>query len=203
VKVSERLRRFPQISPIEMNEAQRQVYRRIQAETRAHGPNGAVGPYTVMLHDPTVAELTLDLRASALMQSVCLRPLMKEMLILLAARARNAPFVWWAHAEGAVNAGLSRDVVVAIADSRRPAFAAHDEEALYDLASVLLSGGEVSDAVFNAAREAFGANALVTIAGLLGQYVAGCMIPALAQLRPPPKPDNTAAPICNARDGRR
>jgi alkylhydroperoxidase family enzyme len=187
--------RYPQIAANDMTLEQQEAYERIKAETRAYGPDGAIGPYNTMLYAPVVLQAVLDMRSSELMKSPNLSPAMRHLIILLTARVRSAAFVWWAHVEEALKCGLERETVIAIAENRRPAFTTPGEVSLYDLVmELLVHDGAVSDETFAAARQSFGLATLVSVAALVGQYVAANMLISLSGLQPPAARSNRDPP---------
>ena len=94
----------------------------------------------------------------------------KEMLILIAAREWTQQYVWNSHYPAALKAGLKRDVADAIADSRRPAAMAEDEEISYDLATEILRLKRVSDPTYQRAVAKFGEQGVIDLVSLVGYY---------------------------------
>jgi len=94
----------------------------------------------------------------------------KEMMILIAAREWTQQYVWNSHYPAALKAGLKRDVVDAIADSRRPATMAEDEEISYDLATEILRLKRVSDPTYQRAVAKFGEQGVIDLVSLVGYY---------------------------------
>ena len=94
----------------------------------------------------------------------------KEMLILIAAREWTQQYVWNSHYPAALKAGLKRDVADAIADSRRPATMAEDEEISYDLATEILRLKRVSDPTYQRAVAKFGEQRVIDLVSLVGYY---------------------------------
>lgn len=85
-------------------EAQR-VYDRIKAR------RGALrGPYAPLMHHPPLAEKVGDLGEYLRFDSR-LPGDVRELAILVTARAVSQPFEWWAHAPMARKAGLPEDVI--------------------------------------------------------------------------------------------
>jgi len=94
----------------------------------------------------------------------------KEMMILIAAREWTQQYVWNSHYPAALKAGLKRDVVDAIADSRRPATMAEDEEISYDLPTEILRLKRVSDPTYQRAVSKFGEQGVIDLVSLVGYY---------------------------------
>ena len=81
-------------------------------------------------------------------QNSALSPKLTELAILIAARHLTNSYEWNAHYTLAVKAGLSTDVIAAIADGRRPERMAEDEAILHDFCMELLQNKSVSDATY-------------------------------------------------------
>ncbi len=75
-----------------------------------------------------------------------------------------------AHYPQAMKAGLKREIADAIADGRRPAGMAEDEEAAYDLATEILRLKRVSDATYGRAVAKFGEQGVIDLLGVVGYY---------------------------------
>ena len=95
---------------------------------------------------------------------------LKEMMILIAAREWTQQYVWNSHYPAALKAGLKREVADAIADSRRPAGMAEDEEIAYDLAVEILRLKRVSDPAYDRAVAKFGEPGVIDLLGIVGYY---------------------------------
>src|SRR4026207_905415 len=77
----------------------------------------------------------------------------------------------------AAPAGLSPEVIEAVRDGRRPAAMQKDEEAVYTFCNELLTTKQVSDATFQAAKNALGGDrGVVDLIGTLGAYQVVAMM---------------------------
>ena len=99
----------------------------------------------MLLRVPDLVVPALQLRLHN-QQNSALSPKLTEMAILIAARHLTNSYEWNAHYTLAVKAGLSTDVIAAIADGRRPERMAEDEAILHDFCIELLQNKSVSDA---------------------------------------------------------
>jgi 4-carboxymuconolactone decarboxylase len=157
--------RMPAIPADKLTEAQKQA-----AEAFAEGRGYAVrGPFVPLIRSPEVM-----LRAKAMgdylrFKSV-LAPRLNEMVILITARAWGQQYEWNAHHPIALKQGLRPDIAEAIADGRRPAGMAEDEEAAYDMASEILHLKRVSDATYRRAVDKFGDQGVIDLLGVTGYY---------------------------------
>jgi 4-carboxymuconolactone decarboxylase len=95
---------------------------------------------------------------------------LNEFAILITARALNVQYEWAAHHKSALKAGLSPEVIDAVAVGKRPSSMQPDEEIVYNFASELVNGHQVSDSTFRAAVDKFGERTVVDLVGVIGYY---------------------------------
>ena len=93
-----------------------------------------------------------------------------ELVVLVAARFWTADTLWTAHRDRALDAGLSADVIAAIAEHRTPRGASADEALVHAFASELLTQGRVGDDTFALAVARFGYQTVVELVGVAGFY---------------------------------
>jgi 4-carboxymuconolactone decarboxylase len=74
------------------------------------------------------------------------------------------------HAPIALKQGISKDIVDAIADGRRPSGMSEDEEICYDLSIELHRNKRVSDATYARAVKRFGEKGVIDLVGINGYY---------------------------------
>ncbi|MEO2196862.1 MAG: carboxymuconolactone decarboxylase family protein [bacterium] len=177
--------RMPPIPDQEMTEAQREA---VEEFREARGEPG--GPWAVILRSP---DLLNRLRGVSdyLRFNSALPPRLSELVILITAREWTQNYEWAAHHPLALEGGLNPDIAAAIADGRRPAGMADDEEALYDFCTALHRDGRVSDATYARALAEFGERGIVDMVGLSGYYTLIAMV--LNTARTPLRPGATAA----------
>jgi 4-carboxymuconolactone decarboxylase len=132
-------------------------------------------PWTVLLRVPDLVVPSLELRLHNLNNSA-LSPKLTEFAILIAARHWTNNFEWNAHSTLATNAGLSPAIIAAIAEGRRPAGMAEDEEIVYDFCTELLHNQSVSDPTYARAAAKFGESGVVEAASLEGYYTYLSMV---------------------------
>jgi len=157
--------RLPPIPPDKMTDAQKKA-----AETFAEGRGYAVrGPFVPLIRSPEVM-----LRAKAMGDYLrfksTLGPRLNEMVILITAREWSQQYEWQAHYPIALKEGLRREIAEAIADGRRPAGMAEDEETAYDMAVEILRTKRVSDATYQRAVARFGDQGVIDLLGVVGYY---------------------------------
>jgi 4-carboxymuconolactone decarboxylase len=157
--------RMPPIAPEKYSDAQKKA-----AEEFAGGRGYDVrGPFVPLLRSPEVM-----LRAKAMGDHLrfksTLAPRLSEMIILITAREWTQQYEWVAHYDIAMKAGLRPEIAAAIADGRRPAGMADDEEAAYDMSMEIHRTRRVSDATWNKALAKFGEQGVIDLLGINGYY---------------------------------
>lgn len=107
--------RFPELAPGAMSPAQARV-----AQSIVSGPRGKlIGPFNAWLRSPELAD-RLQKVGEYIRFNSSLPTRLNELAILITARSWGSQFEWWAHAKFALDAGLSQDIVDAIAAGQRP-----------------------------------------------------------------------------------
>lgn len=157
--------RFKPLRYDDMTPAQKTMIEHLLAGPRA----GADGPFNVLLRSPEMGDLAQQFGAAMRFNSSIPRKL-NELAIIITARHWTSQYEWQAHHRAALQAGLSPAIADAIARGRRPAGMQHDEEVVYNFCTELLKTKQVSDATFNAARDAFGERGVVDLIGVMGWY---------------------------------
>jgi 4-carboxymuconolactone decarboxylase len=157
--------RMPPIPIDKLTDAQKKA-----AEAFAQGRGYAIrGPFVPLIRSPEVM-----LRAKAMGDYLrfhsSLGPRLNEMVILITAREWTQQYEWHAHAAIAPKEGLRGDIVEAIADGRRPAAMAEDEDIAYDMATEILHLKRVSDASYHRAVAKFGEQGVIDLLGVIGYY---------------------------------
>ena len=85
-------------------------------------------------------------------------------------------------------AGLSPDVIKAIAEGRRPERMAEDEDILYSLSDELHRNQSVTDATYARAVGKFGEAGVIDTLGITGYYTMLAMVLNTARTPPAPAP---------------
>ena len=177
--------RMPPIAAAALTDAQKHA----MAEFKAARSADISGPFIPLLRSPEVMTRARAMGDYLRFHSV-LPPRLSEFVILLTARHWTQNYEWSAHEPLARQAGLSGAVIAAIADGRRPAAMADDEEALYALCDELRRNQSVSDATYARAVTAFGEQGVIDAIGITGYYtfLAMVMNTARTPLAPGAKP---------------
>jgi len=174
--------RIPLISPeSSLTPEQRRVVDAILGKRGGKIP----GPFRLSLHCPAITEVWHPLGETLRLKSNF--PLrLSELGILMAARSMDCDYVFNAHASIALENGLSKAVIEALAANTRPVFAKPDEEAIYDYCRELHEQHAVSDQTYARALELFGVPGVVELTALFGYYTMVSMT-ILAHQMPVPE----------------
>jgi len=163
--------RMPAIPVDRLSDAQKQA----AAEFTAGRGYAVRGPFAVMLRSPEVM-----LRAKAMGDYVRFKssipPRLNELAILITARQWTQNYEWQAHRPLGEKAGLQGAITQAIAEGRRPAGMAADEEVVYDFCTELHANKGVSDGTYRRALERFGEQGIVDLVAANGYYAFNAMM---------------------------
>jgi 4-carboxymuconolactone decarboxylase len=130
---------------------------------------GMNGPFNVTLRSPEMGDLLQKLGAQLRFHSSVPAKL-RELAIIMTARAWTAQYEWYAHSRSALQAGISKATVDAIAAGKRPANLPADEAVVYNFCDQLLTTKRVSDSSFQAAVNSLGERGVVDLTALVGYY---------------------------------
>jgi 4-carboxymuconolactone decarboxylase len=173
--------RMPEIPADKLTAAQKKAVDEFVAGRGAP----VLGPFVPLLRSPEVF-----LRAKAmgdyLRFKTVLPPKLRELAILVTARQWTQQYEWGFHSVVAIKAGLSPEIIKAVADGRRPAGMSDDEEVVHDFCIELHHNKGVSDAIYARALAKFGEQGIIDLASLNGYYTFLSMVMNVART-PPPK----------------
>ena len=178
--------RLPMIPDDKLTDAQKKAVAGMQG-----GSFGVGGPFVALLREPKLAEQAVAM-ATYFRNEGVLGTRLTEFVIMLAARDWTQQFEWTAHYSRALKAGLKQETVDAIAQGRRPAGMAEDEEIVYDFWTELNRNKSVSDVTYARAVKKFGEAGVVSITALNGYYMMLAMVLNVA--RTPILPANAQVP---------
>ena len=157
--------RYRELSPSEMDPAQKRVHDQIVAGKR--GRFG--GPFQLLIRAPEICGLASQL-GEHLRWGTSLPDRLSELAIITTARFWRAQYEWYAHAPLAEKAGVPAAAVEAIRTGGTPSFTASDEALVYRLCSEIFRTQRLSDQSFSEAVAAFGGQGLVEIIAIIGYY---------------------------------
>jgi 4-carboxymuconolactone decarboxylase len=165
--------------------------REVAAEITA-GPRGEVrGPFIALIHNPELARRLQGL-GEHLRWHGKLPPRLKELAILVTARRWTCQHEWVMHSKLALEAGLDKTVVEAIAANREPSSLSEEEKAVYAFCREIHATGRAGEAAFLSVKERFGLDGALELIALNGYYTLMAMVLNTAGL---PLPGNVAPPL--------
>jgi 4-carboxymuconolactone decarboxylase len=163
--------RMPPIAADKLTDAQKKAIEEFKAARSAE----VSGPFIPLLRSPEVMSRARAMGDYLRFRSV-LPPRLSEFVILLTARQWTQNYEWNAHEAIARQAGLSPDIIKAIAEGRRPEKMAEDEEILYAFCDELTKTHAITDATYARAVAKFGEQGVVDTIGITGYYTLLAMM---------------------------
>jgi 4-carboxymuconolactone decarboxylase len=177
--------RFSELSP-----KQRDFITSIGIENKPGSPHDVFSDNTTivtyeLIRSPDLAEHLF--KAGAYLRASLPRKL-SEIAVLLTARHWNSQNIWYSHrSQYAEKFGVSKEIVEAIAEGRRPRSMQPDEEAVYNFCTELRETRHVSDSTFEALKNQLGSEqGVVDMIAILGWYDTAAMLMNVDRL---PLPD--------------
>jgi 4-carboxymuconolactone decarboxylase len=158
--------RIPLVTRDQIGEKEQPAYDAFML-SRANRPN--IGPYSLLLHMPEVAQRLEALR-TCLRAEASLPQKLQELVMISVAREMSCAFIWYAHAAAARQAGVRDDIVDGIRDQRALADLDPDEQTVVDFTRELLRNRKVSRPTFDAATARFGQRGTMTLTNLIACY---------------------------------
>ena len=158
--------RIPLVTREQIAEKEQPAYDAFM-QSRAGRPN--VGPYSLLLHMPEMAQRLEALR-TYLREEASLSQKLQEIVMISVAREMGCAFIWYAHAAAARQAGVRDDIVDNIRERRPLANLDPDEQAVVTFTRELLQNRKVSRPTFDAATARFGPRGVMTLTNLIACY---------------------------------
>lgn len=166
---------------------------RAAAQAVIDGPRGALyGPFVPLLRSPELMN-RLQKVGEYLRYQSSLQTRVNEFVMLIVSRQWTQQFEWCMHYPLALKAGVQPETLDALADGRRPAGMAPDEEIAYEVCDELARTHGVSDATYRRAVDTFGERGLLDMLGLIGYFSTVSMVMNVA--RTPPLQGTTVTPL--------
>jgi 4-carboxymuconolactone decarboxylase len=157
--------RIPAVTREGIREELRAVFDEINA-----GPGGiGTGPMSVLKHSPEMARRTIPLFEYVRNESTVPLPL-RELAMLVTARAKDCPYIWNRHVTLARQAGVSSNLIDALRDQRPLPSMSELEEAVIALGMDFFRTNRVSQQAFDVVLAHLGAQGLVELTTLMGFY---------------------------------
>jgi len=140
------------------------------AEHVLAGDRGTLnGPYNVFLRSPEMGDLAQKFGEYTRFHSSVPKKL-NEFAIIITARFWNSQYEWFAHRNYAADAGLSPEIIEAVAAGKRPATMKPDEEIVFNFCTEMLDKKQVSDGTFEATKTILGERGIVDLVAVMGYY---------------------------------
>lgn len=127
------------------------------------------GPYAPLMRSPKVM-MDVEALGRRLRYGSCLPENLKELAICQVARSFSQQFEWSVHAMEAEKAGVSRAVLDAVADGRRPEGMTEDETLVHDAVAELITTRRWCDRTYGRVVAKYGEQGAVEIPALVGTY---------------------------------
>jgi 4-carboxymuconolactone decarboxylase len=193
--------RMPPIPPDKLTEEQKKAVeaflaaqaniQKIYGEKYPRPVQMGVGAgWSELLRSPELL-LTVNAMREYVEYKPALVPKIRELVIMIAGRQTSTDFMWNSHYAVAIKTGISPEILKAIAEGRRPAGMAEDEDVVYDFCDELHRNQSVSDATYAKALAKFGERGVVDIVGVYGWYSMWAVMNKVWQ-KPPVEPQGSA-----------
>lgn len=180
--------RMPAIPVDRLTDAQRKAI----AQAFPGRTETLTGPYAAFLRSPQVLLGRKIVGDYLLGYKGSLPPKLTEIAILMTARHWTQQYIWHAHVNLAVKAGVKPDIMRAIAEGRRPSGMAGDEATIHDFCDELLRNQSVSDATYARALSLLGEQGIVEAVATIGHWGSNAMLMNTQRL---PLPPGVAPPL--------
>ena len=158
--------RIPLVTRDQIADKERPAYDAFM-QKRSGRPN--VGPYSLLLHMPEIAQRLEALR-TYLRDEASLSQKLQELVMISVAREMSCAFIWYAHAAAARQVGVRDDIVDNIRERLALANLDPDEQTVVDFTRELLRSRKVSRPTFDAATARFGPRGTMTLTNLIACY---------------------------------
>ena len=159
-------------------------------------PPGGVGtgPLSVLKHSPEMSRRAAPLFNYVRNEST-LPPKIRELAMIVTARATDCVYIWNVHAPTGRREGLSDALVDALRDQKPLPPMSPDEEAVVNLGMEILRTHKVSPQSFQLAWQQFGTEGLVELTTLIGFFAMLAMNANMVELDPPEEPAEPLMPV--------
>ena len=161
-------------------------------KSRGSRPN--VGPYSLLLHMPEMAQRLEALR-TYIRGEASVPQKLQEVVMLTVAREMDCAFIWYAHAAAARQAGVRDDIVDNIREKKGLTDLDPDELTVVSFTRELLQNRKVSQTTFEAAITQFGQRGMMTLTNLVACYAVLAYNMNTYELEAPEHPTEKALPV--------
>ncbi|MDQ3828748.1 MAG: carboxymuconolactone decarboxylase family protein [Candidatus Tectomicrobia bacterium] len=183
--------RIPPVTRDDVPDGEKSAYDEF-LKSRGSRPN--VGPYSLLLHMPEMAQRLEALR-TYLRGEASLPQKLQELVMITVAREMDCAFIWHAHAAAARQAGIRNDIVDAIRDKKPLPGLEPDEGTVVNFTRELLQNRRVSQTTFDGAINRFGQRGMMTLTNLIACYAVLAYNMNTYELEAPEHPTEKALPV--------
>ena len=138
-------------------------------DPRSESLRGLRGPGGILLHSPELARYTRPLNHH-LRHEAGLGGRVRELAILVTARALDSQFEWCAHEAEALRQGISPEIIDIIRYRKDAAALDEADRVVIELGREIFTARKVAPGTFARALSRFGRRALVDLVALMGNY---------------------------------
>ena len=173
--------RLPLLKPDELDRDQRKLYDQMEAELvpwakksgfQATTEDGRlVGPFNPLLYSPKLGEGFLT-ALSAERSHTSLDATVREVIILSVGAVWQSAYELYAHRAVAEKAGLSTEVIEALAAGQTPEGLTDDQRTAHEFARSLAAEHRIDPTLYPRAVDAFGKKGVVDMIHLVSLYMA-------------------------------
>ena len=164
--------RLPPVERARLDAAGQALYDEVAGDTRSLV--GFKGPAGIMLYSPQLYAIHRRVNQFLRFESG-LDVRLRELMILVTAREMDAHFEWHAHAIVAQRAGLEDEIVEIVRKRKRVRGLGANEATIIKLGREAIGKHRVRRSTYATAIELFGAEMMVNLVALMGQYAATAM----------------------------
>ncbi|APV49171.1 carboxymuconolactone decarboxylase [Betaproteobacteria bacterium GR16-43] len=179
--------RLPMLADSQMNDVQKKA----AAELIAGPRKAVIGPFIALMRSPELMD-RLQKVGEYLRFGSTVPPKLNEFAMCIVARHVTNQFEWVVHYPNALKAGVAQATLDAIGDGRQPSGMPADEALVHDFVTELLRTHGVCDATYARTVEALGEQGLLDLIGLVGYFIAICLVMNVAHT---PAPSNGTAEL--------
>lgn len=185
------LARIAQVTREAVPEKERNAY---DAFIKGRGDRPNMGPYSLLLHMPEMAQRLEALR-TYLRSDDSLPQNLQELVMITVAREMDCAFIWHAHAAAARQQGIRDDIVDHIRDKEELSTLQPEEWTVVTFAQELLRRRKVSQRTFEAATSQFGQRGVMTLTNLIACYAVLAYNMNTYELEAPEHPTEKPLPV--------
>ena len=151
------------------------------------------GPNSIMLYDPPLAKLTLELGNFFRYNTIVKSP-EKELAIITGVREKDCLYVWAAQVAAGKRGGLRDEAIAAVKERREDLSSLTPEERdIVTYVRKLVRTNRVDEALFNTLKDRYGLEWLIETTTVVGYY--GMLAGVVNAFDVPPPPDGDILPV--------